>query len=115
MLELLAKAGNPAGWHMFTAAQNSQNEIGIILKEAADFILSVLLTYCTNRCNIYFQALTFVKKFSFSKLLLFFPSKKPSLNSQISLRNKKFNFSFSLEHALKMPSGVQSQAWHLIQ
>lgn len=37
MLKLFAKASNPAGWHMFTAAQNSQNEICIILKETADF------------------------------------------------------------------------------
>lgn len=62
MLELFAKASNPAGWHMFTAAQNSQNEICIILKEVADFILSVLLTCYTNRCNGHFQALTFLKK-----------------------------------------------------
>lgn len=53
MLELFAKASNPTRWHIFTAAQNSQNEIGIILKEAADFILSVLLKCYTNRCNVY--------------------------------------------------------------
>lgn len=75
MLELFAKASNPVGWRVFTAAQNSQNEIGIILKEAADFILCVLPKYYTNRCNVYYsyQALTFVKKISFSKVLLVSP------------------------------------------
>lgn len=63
---------------MFTAAQNSQSGTGITLKEADDFILSVLLTYYTDRCNVYFQALTFVKKISFSKLLLFFSPKYKS-------------------------------------